>query len=172
MFDTNASLGLGKNMTFVEKATYFAGINAYGKALIGGVSGNYEIAALGNLTPNFKCKENGCNGAVGAAGGRLNNLPVCPIPSSQGNLLYITLSGGGLLIGKTDTTPMTIVAEYGNNIVYGAGCGGTEVGKVLNSGVSASPSGLNQSDFRLKYDSRSKPLSSHGDELGSFVFVL
>jgi hypothetical protein len=108
MFDTNASLGLGKNMTVVEKATYFAGINAYGKALIGGVIGNYEIAAL---TPNSKCKENGCNGAIGAAGGRLNNLPVCPIPSSQGNLLYITLSGGGLLIGKTDTTPMTLVAD-------------------------------------------------------------
>lgn len=151
MFDTNASLGLGKNMTVVEKATYFAGINAYGKALIGGVSGNYEIAALGNLTPNSKCKENGCDGAVGAAGGRLNNLPVCPIPSSQGNLLYITLSGGGLLIGKTDTTPMTLVAEYGNNIVYGGGCGGAEVGKVvyLNSGVSSAASGLNQSDFSL-----------------------
>lgn len=151
MFDTNASLGLGRNMTVVEKATYFAGINAYGKALIGGVTGNYEIAALGNLTPNSKCKENGCGGDVGEAGGRSNNLPVCPIPTSQGNLLYITLSGGGLLIGKTDTTPMTIVAEYGSNIVYGAGCGGAEVGKVmyLNSGVSAAPSGLNQSDFSL-----------------------
>ncbi len=149
-FDTDASLGLGKNMTVSESATFFAGSNAYGKYLIGGVASNYALAALGDLTPNSKCKENGCNGTNGLEGGRTSNSPVCPIPSSQGDLLYITLSGGGMFIGNTTTTPMTIVAEYGKDIIYGAGCGGVEVGEkmFINSGISAA-NGANQSYFAI-----------------------
>ena len=46
---------------------------------------------------------------------------------------------------------MQIVDEYGNTIVNGAGCGGTEAhGQVfLNAGVSASGAGDNQSTFTL-----------------------
>ncbi len=151
-FETNASLGLGKNMSVVEPATYFSGTNAYGKALIGGVAGNYSGAALGDLTPIEKCKENGCSsGPNGGEGGRTNNRPVCPIPASQGNLLYITLSGGGLLISNSSTTPMTIVAEYGKNIIFGSGCGGVEVGGTffINSGVASGVEGATQSYFAI-----------------------
>ena len=151
-FDTSASLGLGKGMAVVESATYFTGTNAFGKQLIGGITGSYANADLGNLTPKSKCKENGCvGGDVGGEGGRTNNRPVCPVPSSQGNLLYITLSGGGLFIGNTTTTPMSIVAEYGKNIVFGAGCGGVEVDNkfYINSGVASSAAGGNQSYFAV-----------------------
>lgn len=152
-FDTDASLGLGKNMAVVEPATYFEGTNAYGRQLIGGVRGNYQAADLQDFTPNGKCKENGCGGGVeddGSAGGRLNNLPICPVPGQEG-LLYITLAGGGMLIGDTTSTPMRIVAEYGNNIIYGAGCSGVEVGSkmYMDSGVSASPAGATQSNFAI-----------------------
>ena len=141
-FDKSASLGLGSNMNVTEGATYFSGPNAFGNLLIGGVSGDYNEAELGNLTPNNKCKENGCTtdlNANGGEGGRMLNRPVCPIPSSRGDLLYITLSGGGLFVGKTDTTPMRIVAEYGKNVIYGSGCGGVEVrnNMYIDSGISA-----------------------------------
>lgn len=46
---------------------------------------------------------------------------------------------------------MTIVGEYGNNVVNGAGCGGVEAnGQLfLNAGVSASGAGATQSTFSL-----------------------
>jgi len=79
-----------------------------------------------SVTPNGVCKENGCStGSDGSAGGRTNNLPICPIPSSTG-LIYTTLAGGGLFVVDGTTTPMTIKGEYGQNVVFGAGCGGIE----------------------------------------------
>ncbi|KAL3768913.1 hypothetical protein ACHAW5_008828 [Stephanodiscus triporus] len=89
IFDTDASLGLGTIMTVVEAATYFSRNNGYGSALSGGVECDYRGAALQDLTPDGKCKENGCDlpGVNGGGGGQSNNRPVCPIPSSQGNLL-------------------------------------------------------------------------------------
>jgi hypothetical protein len=159
-FVTDASLGLGKGMSVVEPATYFIGQNAYGRALIGGVVGTYEHADLDDKTPNGKCKENGCDcdaddDCDGSAGGRANNLPICPVPG-QGGTLYITLAGGGMLIGDTTTTPMRIVGEYGQNIVYGAGCSGVEVVNArkenkmyIDSGISASPAGATQSNFAI-----------------------
>ncbi len=152
-FDTSASLGLGKGMAVVEPATYFTGTNAFGSPLIGGITGDYAQANLNDFTPKLKCKENGCGVTEddGGEGGRTNNRPVCPVPSSQGNLLYITLSGGGLFIGSTTTTPMSIVAEYGKNIVFGAGCGGVEVNNkfYINSGVAAGVEGGSQSYFAV-----------------------
>ena len=152
-FDEAASLGLGSGMGVVESATYFTGTNAYGMPLIGGVTGNYDTKGLSDITPSGKCKENGCaHGVNGGEGGRTNNRPiVCAVPSSQGNLLYITLSGGGLLIGNTTTTPMSIIAEYGKNIIFGAGCGGVEVGDkfYINSGVASGPAGGSQSYFAV-----------------------
>ncbi len=96
-FDKSASLGLGSDMVVAESATYFTGPNAFGTPLVGGITGDYAQANLGSRTPNGKCKENGCtDGTLGGEGGRTNNRPVCPVPSNQGNLLCITLSGGGL----------------------------------------------------------------------------
>ena len=166
-FDEAASLGLGSGMGVVESATYFTGTNAYGTALIGGVTGNYDPKGLSDITPSGKCKENGCvNGTNGSEGGRTNNRPVCPVPSSQGNLLYITLSGGGLLIGNTTTTPMSIIAEYGKNIIFGAGCGGVEVGDkfYINSGVASGPAGGSQSYFAVWSFNNTKYLGTPTNE--------
>jgi len=56
-----------------------------------------------------------------------------------------------MLILDSTKTPMSIVGEYGNQVVYGAGCGGVETrGKIYtNSGVSASGAGATQSMFAL-----------------------
>ena len=150
LFDTDASLGLGQNMKVAAPATYFVGSSADGAPLMGQVVGMYQSADLGDLTPNNVCKENGCAGIAAAQGGRANNLPICPIPG-QNNLVYITLAGGGLLVANTASTPMTIVGEYGQQVVYGAGCGGVEVGSTMfvNSGISASGAGATQSMFAL-----------------------
>jgi hypothetical protein len=50
-----------------------------------------------------------------------------------------------------DTMPMKIIAEYGNTVVNGAGCGGVEANgsMFINAGVSASASGATQSTFTL-----------------------
>ena len=150
-FDKSASLGLGKDQSVVAGATFFQGNNAFGVPLLGGITGAYDSLALGDLTPAGVCKENGCpSGSNGAAGGRANNLPICPITSAN-DFVYITLGGGGMFVADTRSTPMEIVGEYGNNVVYGAGCGGIEVDRkmFINSGVSASGAGATQSMFAV-----------------------
>ena len=149
-FNRAASFGLGQSMSVAEEATYFVGKNAFGNPLIGAITGSYDDADLGDLTPNNVCKENGCDGNQPAMGGRSNNLPICPITTTNG-LVYATLAGGGLLILDSTVTPMTIVGEYGQNAVYGAGCGGVQSGNkvFLNAGVSASGAGADQSMFAV-----------------------
>lgn len=132
-FDKSATVGLGKGMAVTDEATFFRGSNAFGKPLIGAVSGAYPDADLGDLTPNGFCKENGCGGSNeydGHLGGRPNNLPICPLPSTN-DRIYTTLAGGGLLVIDAKSTPMSIKGEYGNKIIYGAGCGGTQVGNKM-----------------------------------------
>lgn len=150
-FNRSASLGVGKGQTITSEATVFKGKNAQGKKLIGGIIGDYADADFGDLTPNGKCKENGCaSGDDGAAGGRPNNVIICPIPSTNRNA-YITMGGGGLIVANTDATPMAIVGEYGNQVVNGAGCGGGQMGNEMwvNAGVSASGAGATQSTFTM-----------------------
>ncbi len=149
LFNRSASLGVGKSLSVT--ATYFSGKNQHGNELIGGISGDYSLADFSDLTPNGFCKENGCtDGGDGSAGGRPNNVIICPVTSSNNNA-YITLGGGGLLVAKTDTTPMRIVGEYGNQIINGAGCGSVEArGDMwVNAGVSASAAGATQSTFTM-----------------------
>lgn len=150
VFNRSASLGVGKGQQVTSSATAFSGTNAFGRSLMGSVAGDYEQADFGDLTPSGVCKENGCGGADGALGGRPNNVIICPIPSSGGNS-YITLGGGGLLIANTKTTPMSIVGEYGNQVINGAGCGGVQVDDTMwiNAGVSASSAGAAQSTFSM-----------------------
>jgi hypothetical protein len=125
-FDKSATLGLVRGMSVVNDATVVLGQNAFGNTMIGFITGKYADADLGDLTPNGKCKENGCSaGQNGQAGGRPNNLPICPITSSN-DLAYVTLAGGGLLVADFSTTPMAIVGEYGQAVVYGPGCGGAQ----------------------------------------------
>ena len=72
-------------------------------------------------------------------------------PSSNNQHAYLTLGGGGLFVVDITTEPMTIVAEYTNDVVSGAGCGGEEGGDYMhiNAGVSASPAGADDSVFVL-----------------------
>lgn len=150
-FNTDASIYLGKNFQLSEAASYFQGMNAFGRPLIGSIFGSYDDADTSDLTPSGACKETGCPlGSKPFGGARTNNVPICPIPSPNGNG-YITLGGGGLFVLKFDTTPMQIIGEYGNKIVNGAGVVGVQVKDhmFLNTGISASAAGLDQSTFGL-----------------------
>lgn len=149
-FNRTASLGVGKGMIVTTTATTFVGRNAHGRRLVGNVVGDYDAGAFGDLTPNGFCKENGCQQGNGDAplGGRPNNVIICPISSENGNS-YVTLAGGGLLVADTGQTPMAITAEYSNQVVPGAGCGGAQSGDnmFINAGVSASGAGATWSVF-------------------------
>lgn len=150
VFNKSATLGVGKGMTITDEATVFHGKNANNRKMIGSVSGEYNSVALGDLTPNGYCKENGCNGDTVVEGGRPNNLIICPIVS-ESQKAYITMAGGGLLVADTLATPMQIVGEYNQQNINGAGCGGVETGNLmwLNAGVSASGAGATQSTFTM-----------------------
>ena len=151
VFRRDASLGVGKGMAVTDEATAFEGRNADGRRLIGRVAGEYDAGAFADLTPNGQCKENGCAaGPDGAGGGRPNNVIICPIPSESG-LAYVTMGGGGLLVADHTRTPMAIVGEYGNQVINGAGCGGSEAmgDMFLNAGVSASGAGATWSTFTM-----------------------
>lgn len=151
IFNQSASLGLGKNMSISDGAKAYRGLNAHNNQMVGRVAGEYNNDAFADLTPNGECKENGCStGPNGAFGGRANNVIVCPIVSDNDNA-YITFGGGGLLIADTTSTPMSIVGEYDNQVINGAGCGGVQVGDAmwLNAGASASGAGAIQSTFSM-----------------------
>ena len=150
-FNKSASLGVGKEMAITDEAKVYLGTNSQGNSMLGSISGSYEEADFGNLTPNEICKENGCSeGSNDRLTDRSNNVIICPITSNNDNV-YITLGSGGLLVANLKTTPMQIVAEYDSKTVNGAGCGGVQVGNEmwLNAGVSASEAGATQSTFTM-----------------------
>ena len=78
---------------------------------------------------------------------RPDNAPICPVVTFN-NKAIITLRGGGILVADPTTTPMSIIAEYGN-LYYGRdGCGGVQIANrvFLNAGVgtvSTNESGYN-----------------------------
>ena len=103
----------------------------------GRVSGEYASPQT-TLTPS---------GALKEGPGRPNNVVVCPIVTDRH--AYVTFGGGGLFVVDITTEPMAIVAEYTNDVISGAGCGGVRGGDFmyLNAGVSASPAGADDSVF-------------------------
>lgn len=169
-FNTNASVYLGKDFGLTEPASFFKGENAFGRPLLGSIIGNYEDADTDDLTPSGVCKESGCTVPTAKeplGGSRTNNVPICPITSSNNNG-YVTLGGGGLFVVKLNTTPMKIIGEYGNAVINGAGCGGVQNKNLmfLNTGVSAGGSGFDQSTFGLyalddaKFSTSSPPMQN------------
>ena len=70
---------------------------------------------------------------------------------SMRNMIEVPLLDWAAAWRSHTTTPTKIVAEYGNAIVYGAGCGGAQDKNLMffNSGVSASSVGHDQSMFAL-----------------------
>lgn len=103
----------------------------------GRVSGEYTSPQT-TLTPS---------GALKEGPGRPNNVVVCPIATDKH--AYVTFGGGGLFVVDITTEPMAIVAEYTNDVISGAGCGGIKGGNFmyLNAGVSASAAGSDDSVF-------------------------
>ena len=122
----------------------------------GRVSGSYSNMQP-TATPSGAPKEE--------AGSRPNNVVVCPIPSSNNKHVYVTFGGGGLFVVDTDTEPMSIVAEYTNDVISAAGCGGVTDGEFmyLNAGVSANAAGADDSTFvmyRLPLDYPEGPVDN------------
>lgn len=153
VFNKSASLGVGKNLQISGQPKVYLGKNSQGRAMIGSITGNYNLQALGNLTPNGLCKENGCGtGSDAPLGGRPMNMIICPI-AADNDKVFVTFSGGGLMVADAKTTPMSIVGEYSNQFFNGAGCGGEQVGKKmwLNTGVGTSAAGATQSTYTI-YD--------------------
>ncbi len=91
------------------------------------------------------------SGALRQGPERPNNVVICPVPSSNNKHVYVTFGGGGLFVVDMTTEPMAIVAEYTNDVISVAGCGGAEARGFmhLNAGVSASPAGADDSTFIL-----------------------
>jgi len=151
-FDEGAGLGVAADMNITDRPKVYLGANMAGNPMIGSVAaGSPDI---GNTTPNGRCRENGCSaGTDGSEGGRPNNLIICPIPSETTDHTFVTLAGGGMFVVDHSTTPMSIVGEYGNQVINGAGCGGVEGdGSIyMNAGVSASGAGATHSTFTI-YD--------------------
>jgi DNA-binding beta-propeller fold protein YncE len=73
-----------------------------------------------------------------AAETRPLNWPICPIVDRTGNVAFVTLRGGGMLVVDPRRTPMTVIGEYDMATIEGNGCGGVQVDEVmfLNSGGS------------------------------------
>ena len=130
-FNRAASVSVA-DISIVDEATAFTG-----PGMVSTVSGSYSAAGLSATTPG---------GALKQGPGRGGNVVVCPIVAESGNT-YITFGGGGLLVADSNTTPMAIVAEYTNDVLNGAGCGGMQIGNqiYLNAGASASGAGATQS---------------------------
>jgi DNA-binding beta-propeller fold protein YncE len=72
---------------------------------------------------------------------RPDNAPICPVVSEAGDLAFVTLRGGGMLVVDPRATPMRIVAEYDMATVKGNGSGGAQVrGQMyVNSGGRPGP---------------------------------
>jgi hypothetical protein len=76
-----------------------------------------------------------------AADLRPDNAPICPVLTEAGDLAFVTLRGGGMLVVDPRSTPMRIVAEYDMQTIHGNGCGGLQLGDSLyvNSGGRPGP---------------------------------
>ena len=76
-----------------------------------------------------------------AADLRPDNAPICPVLTEAGDLAFVTLRGGGMLVVDPRPTPMRIVAEYEMQAIHGNGCGGLQLGDSLyvNSGGRPGP---------------------------------
>jgi hypothetical protein len=104
-------------------------------------------------TPNgFPCETatpvNASDPAYFGPHNRPDNAPICPITTFQ-NRSVITLRGGGMFVVDPTTTPMSIVAEYGNQLYGRDGCGGVQVGNKVYMNGGAGTTTTNHSEFML-----------------------
>jgi hypothetical protein len=74
-----------------------------------------------------------------ALGIRPDNAPIVAAPSSDGNLAFVTLRGGGFFVVNPRTNPISIVGEYTIAMVSESGLYAAQVGNTVffDSGVNA-----------------------------------
>lgn len=149
-YDRGGAFSFGTDNAVIEEAAFFTGSNAFGNPLLGGIEGSFSDDAFTPLTPNGYCKEDNCGTSDLPDTGRGNNVPICTIPSSNGNV-YVNFGGGGLLVLDPTSTPMKIVGEYDRDTFNGAGLVGAQAGDqmFMNAGVSAGGAGFEQSTFTV-----------------------
>lgn len=85
---------------------------------------------------------------------RPDNAPICPITTTAGHAM-VTLRGGGMFVVDTSTTPMAIVAAYGNETMGRDGCGGGQLHNdiYLNAGTGTAATNLHEfSLYHLRDD--------------------
>jgi hypothetical protein len=135
--DGSALIVANQNGKLLERITYDKATDTF----------THDKAATLNLatctTPNgFPCQSNtplsDADPNYLGPHNRPDNAPICPVMSTR-SLSYVTLRGGGLFVVDVTTTPMQIVAEYGNQFVGRDGCGGVQKGVdvFLNGGTGA-----------------------------------
>ena len=117
----------------------------------------YDTAATLNLatcrTPNgFPCETpttiNESDPNYFGLHNRPDNAPICPLVTFN-NKAIITLRGGGILVADPTTTPMSIVAEYGNRFYGRDGCGGAQVANRIFLNAGAGTTTTNESGYNL-----------------------
>ena len=79
---------------------------------------------------------------------RPDNAPICPVVTFN-NKAIITLRGGGILVADPTTTPMSIVAEYGNEFYGRDGCGGVQISNRVFLNAGAGSVTTNESGYNL-----------------------
>lgn len=165
-YDRSAVLAVSDlNGNVIDTAYYFTGTNGTGDRTMGSlvtssISGSYDLSSFGSFdgryisNGNTYCMENGCVAQGGDVGalitdvGRPDNTIQCAYVTSD-NKAMVRFDGGGLIVADIDTSPMSVVGGYSNNLMHGSGGCVVEVaGDVyLNSGVSSSDTGRLKSTF-------------------------
>lgn len=105
---------------------------------------------------------------------RPDTAPICPLVS-ENNSVFVTLRGGGLFVVDAKSTPLAIVAAYGNQFVCRDGCGGVQDKKniYINGGTGAlatNPTEFSLYHFRDRYPGAPYFLSDNSPLLLPKVF--
>lgn len=102
---------------------------------------------IGGLVADGQPTTTPTGAAKQAIGLRAANTPICPVPASNNQHVFVTLGGGGMFVVDVTATPMAIVSEYDLSVVRPAGCGGAEADGFMH--LNTGTSGPNISEFSI-----------------------
>ena len=133
--DASALIVANQNGKLLERIRYDAATDTF----------THDTAATLNLVTCTTPSGNPCQSATPVSDldplylgpdNRPDNAPICPVVATSGTV-FVTLRGGGLFVVDALTTPMSIVAAFGNQFVGRDGCGGVQDKKnvYLNGGT-------------------------------------
>ena len=105
---------------------------------------------------------------------RPDNAPICPITTKRGHTM-VTLRGGGMFVVDPSTTPMHIVAAYGNATMGRDGCGGRQDGPNIYLNAGTGTTATNPHEFSLyhlkdNFPRAPKTLADNDTKYGPEVF--